>query len=270
MWMFALIGLAIFFPARLICRVNPENAYISQYVWLAYTLALVFIMYWWTRHVKKQIEGVRENRVPVDFPLGVSQFRTVDDSLKRLAKTLEAKDMDRWYQKARQADENLSLIVENSVDPLTGVANRRALEKHLSKTINKEEPVSLVMLDIDHFKKVNDTYGHLVGDEVLRHVAGTVQKAIRPGDFLARYGGEEFTIILCAGMDSAALVAERVRQAIESSRAVTSAGPVKITSSLGVAEYRRGETGKSLKERADAALYKAKQSGRNRVVKGDD
>jgi len=271
MWLLGLIGVVMFLLGKFIYSVKPEYVIYVQYLWLLYTMALVGLICWWSWHIKSQIESLKTDKPINDFPLGLKQFKQLDNSLRYISRMLEAQEMDWWQQKARQADENLGLIKENSTDPLTGVANRRQLDKYLSQVLGKSTPLSLVMLDIDHFKKVNDTYSHQVGDEVLQHFARTVQKAIRPGDFLARYGGEEFTLILCStNIESAAAVAERVRHAIESTTAITSAGQVKITSSQGVAEFRPGDTAKDLRERADAALYRAKENGRNQVVKEVD
>ncbi|OPX94042.1 MAG: Response regulator PleD [Pelotomaculum sp. PtaB.Bin104] len=270
MWLFGIIGLLIFILAKFIYSIKPEHIIFIQYLWLFYTIFLVVITTWWTWHIKRQIESLKTNKTISDFPISLEEFKHVDNSLRYISRKLEAQEMDWWQQKARQADENLGLIKENSTDPLTGVANRRQLEKYLSQVLGKTTPLSLVMLDIDHFKKVNDTYGHQVGDEVLQHFARTVQKAIRPGDFVARYGGEEFTIICRAALDNAVSVAERVRQAVESTPANTSAGEVRITSSQGVAEYKEGDTAKALKERADTALYEAKETGRNRVVVSEE
>lgn len=271
MWIFGLAGVGIFLLGKFIFTVKPEHVLYIQYLWLVYTLALTGLATWWCRHVKAQVECLKTEKPISEFPVGIKEFRQVDNALRYISRKLEAQELDWWAQKARQADENLGLIKENSTDPLTGVANRRQLEKYLSQVLGKTTPLSLVMLDIDHFKKVNDNNGHQAGDEVLQHFARTVQGAIRPSDFLARYGGEEFTLVLRgAGIDAAAAVAERVRRAVEAAPAETSAGQIKITSSLGVAEYRPGDTARSLRERADAALYRAKQAGRNRVVKESD
>ncbi|OPX92841.1 MAG: Response regulator PleD [Pelotomaculum sp. PtaB.Bin104] len=266
MWLFGVVGILIFLMAKFIYSVKPEHIIYIQYLWLLYTIMLVGLTTWWTRHIKNQIESLKTDKPIFDFPIGIREFKHVNNSLLYISRKLEAQEMGWWEQKARQADENLGLIKENSTDPLTGVANRRQLDKYLAQVLGKTMPLSLVMLDIDHFKRVNDTWGHQVGDEVLQHFARTMQKAVRPGDLVARYGGEEFTIICCATLDNAAIVAERVRQAVESTPANTSAGEVRITSSQGVAEYRAGDTAVKLKERADAALYEAKETGRNRVV----
>jgi two-component system, cell cycle response regulator len=158
-------------------------------------------------------------------------------------------------------------------DPLTGLANRRHFRAMQERTIDSVarsgEPALLLMLDIDHFKKVNDTYGHPAGDRVLQMVAQSLAKCVRPMDTLARYGGEEFAVILPNCHTSfGATVAERIRQTVEALRIEISASvTLQVTVSVGGAyapEWIRSTT--SLwTERADLQLYRAKTEGRNRV-----
>jgi diguanylate cyclase (GGDEF)-like protein len=161
-----------------------------------------------------------------------------------------------------------SLGVKATTDPLTGLHNRLKLGSTLSDEILRanryQTPLSLVLFDIDHFKKINDTYGHPVGDQVLIQLARFVPNLIRSTDLLARWGGEEF-LILAPGSDGpmAFQAAEKLRDAIGSSvfQQVRS-----VTCSFGVAQYAPGETAAELIARADAALYRAKTNGRNQVT----
>jgi len=171
---------------------------------------------------------------------------------------------------------NLRLQYLTAIDGLTQIANRRSLDMSLStewqRSQRKQEPLGVVMIDVDHFKLFNDTYGHQAGDECLREVAGTLKDfARRPGDLAARYGGEEFVLILTnATPQQARMVAERVRDkilALGIPNQRSSHG--NVTASLGVASMIPGthHTGpEALLLAADQALYRAKKSGRNRVA----
>jgi diguanylate cyclase (GGDEF)-like protein len=158
-----------------------------------------------------------------------------------------------------------------TTDGLTGLSNRRSLfhlaERSFAAATRYDRPLTALMFDIDHFKRVNDTYGHGVGDEVLREIARRCESGVREVDILGRYGGEEFVALLPeTGLDGAMGVAERLRTSVGGTPIETSAGPIPITISAGVAALG-GECAslKDLLEQADAALYDAKHSGRNRV-----
>ncbi|WP_333870923.1 GGDEF domain-containing protein [Desulforamulus putei] len=169
-------------------------------------------------------------------------------------------------QTARQAGESFRLMISNCTDGLTGVANRKHLDSRLAEMIKSNSVFSVIMLDIDHFKKVNDTYGHQAGDEVLKHFAKTIAKTVRPGDLVARYGGEEFSVVCPSDARNAVKIAERIREAVEATPVQTCAGTIKITASLGVAQRKPDDTADSVIKRADGFLYQAKQEGRNRVI----
>jgi diguanylate cyclase len=159
-------------------------------------------------------------------------------------------------------------------DPLTGLFNRAALVDQLKESIdalgNGMKPPALIMVDIDHFKSVNDTHGHLIGDRVIRFVAQVLQKNIKGKDCAARYGGEEFTVLLPeTAAAGARAVAETIRTAIAQAqlvRADNKAPLGKITVSAGVTVYQSGEDIMDFLNRADEALYKSKNDGRNCVT----
>jgi diguanylate cyclase (GGDEF)-like protein len=168
-----------------------------------------------------------------------------------------------------------SLRRQSVLDPLTGLFNRRhfdaALKRELARARRKNVPVSLVLVDIDHFKRVNDDYGHAVGDAVLRTFAQQLRLGIREGDIACRYGGEEMVLLLpeCAAADAGAR-AEAIRIALA---AITpnpeGDGPQQVTASFGVAAYpAHAQDAEALFWAADKALYRAKQQGRNRVATG--
>jgi diguanylate cyclase (GGDEF)-like protein len=158
-------------------------------------------------------------------------------------------------------------------DSLTGVYNRRTLfelgEKELSRSRRTGSSLSLIILDLDHFKRINDKYGHLGGDAILLRFVEVVRGCLRQSDVLTRYGGEEFCILLPdVGVAGAKVVAERIRSTIEASTFFVGAVPLTVTASVGVAALPTGSaaiTLSSLVQRADQALYIAKRDGRNRV-----
>jgi diguanylate cyclase (GGDEF)-like protein len=152
-----------------------------------------------------------------------------------------------------------------TIDELTGVLNRRGLESALEDFEAQPEGVALVLLDVDHFKQINDRWGHAVGDEVLRRVAAIVAANLRASDVIGRWGGEEF-LVACQGqhIDDAARLAEKLRLSIEQG-SVDARGRFSITASFGVALTPPGASTHRAFKRADAALYRAKSAGRNRV-----
>jgi diguanylate cyclase (GGDEF)-like protein len=157
-----------------------------------------------------------------------------------------------------------------SVDGLTGAFNKRYFEDLLGRTVagrNAESPpLSLVVFDIDHFKKINDTSGHAAGDAVLKQFAQVVRAQIRDHDIFCRIGGEEFAVIMEATvLPAARIAAELVRGAIEMNDFVFEEKRIVVTAILGVAEHEPGETSEAFFKRADARLYEAKNTGRNRV-----
>jgi len=164
------------------------------------------------------------------------------------------------------------LLEMNMRDGLTGVYNRRFLEKRLEEECARHarygRGFSVIMFDIDFFKNVNDTYGHLCGDLILKNISGTIASLIRKTDFLARYGGEEFCCLLPETvLASAALLAERFRTTIAEMKHVYQGMEISVTVSLGVAEMTAGlPSFEALLKKADGALYEAKRAGRNRVV----
>ena len=164
-----------------------------------------------------------------------------------------------------------------ALDPLTGVYNRRfglaRLHEEFGRAVRSNSPLGVLMLDIDHFKSVNDTYGHLVGDRLLTSIAGIVSSILREGDILIRYGGEEFLVVLpAASSEDIRAIGDRVRRAVEESSLVDDTQTIRVTISIGGAAYpnQNVEGEECLVELADEALYSAKQAGRNRAVIADE
>jgi len=155
-------------------------------------------------------------------------------------------------------------------DPLTGLLTRGAFlefyDRELLKARRTETPLSLIMADLDHFKQINDCHGHLAGDDVLREAARRLAATFRRSDAVGRYGGEEFVALAAScGMNDALALAERFRQSITAKPFETSAGPVVVTTSVGVASASGASDPGQLLKAADEALYRAKAAGRNRV-----
>lgn len=175
------------------------------------------------------------------------------------------KRLQRVNDELKQKNERLQAI--SVTDSLTGLFNHRhiieRLQEHVSSSTRYQHDLSVMMLDIDHFKKVNDTYGHPFGDEVLERMSATIRKVIRVVDIAGRYGGEEFLVVMPeTDLQEAVGIGERVRRAME---ALTWQPPITLTVSGGVAAWQPGESASRLISRADALLYEAKKAGRNQV-----
>lgn len=163
----------------------------------------------------------------------------------------------------------LRLYREATHDPLTGLLNRGALRQSMEQFGTQESaaPRSLLVMDLDHFKRINDTHGHTFGDDVLRHFSGTLRRSLRPEDLACRYGGEEFVAVLNTGKQAAIAIAEHIRAQTEASSLINYEGePVKYTVSIGVASLHDGEPFAKAVMRADNRLYEAKKQSRNCVV----
>ncbi|MEJ5252152.1 MAG: GGDEF domain-containing protein [Chthonomonadetes bacterium] len=196
---------------------------------------------------------------PYDFHLLAESFNLMAMQLEQYA--LAQKQQQRELQRRNELLEHLSVT-----DALTQVGNHRAFQEHLHAQINlacrRGLSLCLMLIDVDRFKQLNDTYGHLQGDLVLREVARLITENVRAYDFVARYGGEEFAVILPdTDIETAMVVAERVRQIVEQHPFPKG----RVTVSVGVAQWRAGVDPGKLIQEADDALYRAKRAGRNRV-----
>jgi diguanylate cyclase (GGDEF)-like protein len=191
-------------------------------------------------------------------------FNKMVDRLSRSREEVGA--ANQVLQEQNQLLETLSVT-----DSLTGLFNRKKLDDILADQFARfrrtQRPFSLLMLDIDNFKALNDTYGHLAGDQVLSELAAILQRAVRNIDFVARYGGEEFVVVLVETRSEAALqIAERIRSLVETPRLAATNELISVTVSLGVAESRTADSRpEDVLARADRAMYDAKHAGRNKV-----
>lgn len=224
------------------------------------------------------LAGASARLASVASPEGV---RAIIETLVRSTREVEAnnKALEQRLKASRSEikllQENLDAVrTESLTDPLTSLGNRKFYDQMIAKAVTlagkTESPLSLLVSDIDHFKKFNDTYGHLTGDQVLRLVALALKQNVKGQDYACRYGGEEFAIILPETPLRAALtVAEHIRRSVMTKELIkrsTGENLGRITISLGVATFRPGDTPASLYERADKCLYAAKRNGRNRVI----
>lgn len=160
---------------------------------------------------------------------------------------------------------HVKLLQDSLTDPLTGIANRgrfnQALQDWVRCANQYSVPLSLVLFDFDDFKSVNDTYGHLTGDQVILATVNLVDDAIRRRDLFARWGGEEFTLLFPdTRVDEAVEIVERLRQTIEQNRYIRCG---QVTASFGIVQYRAGESPEAFMDRADRMLYRAKADGKN-------
>jgi diguanylate cyclase (GGDEF)-like protein len=188
--------------------------------------------------------------------------RELEERVRERTKRLRAQN-----KALREAQKRIEALSRR--DSLTGLANRGWLDTVLVLEVERSRrygsQLSVVMVDIDHFKMVNDSFGHLAGDAVLQSTAKALEKSVRLTDLAGRYGGEEFLLILPnTRLDDARVMAERLRGEVEARQVTFREEPVTV--SAGVSEWRSGDDRASLVERADAALYEAKRQGRNRVV----
>ncbi|MFA4015005.1 MAG: hypothetical protein RUDDFDWM_000071 [Candidatus Fervidibacterota bacterium] len=213
--------------------------------------------------------------VPLTSAKGVQGVLLIEDSKRKFTQP-DLRLLEFLTQQAAIALERVRLYEQveklSLTDALTGIANRRHLERHLELELARARrygyQLAAIMLDIDHFKKFNDTYGHLAGDKVLQGLAKLIASEARASDLVGRYGGEEF-LIICAYTDlnGALTLAERIRKSVEEKLLISHNGKeLRVTISAGVAVFPDDATDEvSLIEAADKALYKAKQAGRNRV-----
>lgn len=212
-------------------------------------------------HIRALRDQIRQHRAQESELLARTQAE-----LGNLQATLEnTRQRMAMVEKASQR-----LSQEALSDPLTGAPNKRALNLHLADLLHRPEmqPVCMIVFDIDHFKNINDSYGHQAGDRALKAIAGKAGESLRQNDTLFRYAGDEFVVVLLrTELPDAQAVAERVRAAAESIRFTwKGAHELRITISLGLAQGRANESGEALFDRADQALLLAKRAGRNRVM----
>lgn len=193
--------------------------------------------------------------------------QSLEEQLKSLTKQLQHMEGESQQLKQRLAKERIQALT----DPLTGAPNRLAYEQRIAQEFARwqryKHPLTMVVCDVDHFKKINDTYGHKAGDRALMAIVKTIQFHLRETDFLARVGGEEFVVLLTeTTQGDAESVAEKLRKSVQLSEFVYQGQPVPVTISGGFAQFHPGDTVDEVYQRADRALYRAKHAGRNKFL----
>lgn len=202
----------------------------------------------------------------------VEDIMRVSDAAMRLSADLAQSQRELIVMNRRLSEREAEIHSLSVTDQLTGVGNRRQLDQCLEQAVmtarTEHIPFSLVMIDIDHFKSVNDAFGHAIGDRLLQHLGKTLQEGLRSTDTVCRFGGEEFAIVMpdCE-LDAAGACGEAMRSRIAQLSALEQAP--RVTATFGVAQWCEGDTADSLLQRADDALYQGKTDGRNRVVCAD-
>ena len=214
----------------------------------------------------------------------LQEYKKKEESLYALTESLriEMENRDSTLEALQESESRFKYLASH--DPLTGAMNRRTFMDRAIQELNDAArhkiSCGIIMMDIDHFKKFNDTYGHLAGDDALRHTVRVISSFSRKHDFLGRYGGEEFVFFFSHADKATSLkIAERIRAGLEKRPIYLESGPVSITASLGVALAdlpnnpdldRIGDYLEILIKNADTAMYSAKKAGRNRVVFFED
>lgn len=189
-------------------------------------------------------------------------------NLKEKLKVLDPKVKNNLSVILKQLESNIDLLYElATIDEKTGVYNNKFFktisEMELDKAKRKIGPLSLMILDLDNFKKLNDTYGHLIGDEILKRLAFVLKSNTRKYDIISRFGGEEFVVLLPnTQVKRAKLVCERMRREVQNDRELKK---YSVTFSGGLTEYKEGDSVKKMQLRADKAVYQAKKKGKNRI-----
>lgn len=211
-------------------------------------------------------------RVLRAFDIGVNDYVMAPIEANELKARIRTQLRRKVYADALRENVQASLQAA-VVDTLTGLHNRRYFDSNaaaaLDQAANRGKPFCLMALDIDHFKRINDSYGHEAGDQILKAFASRIRRVVRGRDMICRTGGEEFVIVMPeTSIEIAKKVAERVRRTIEADlfTYAPDTAPIPVTTSVGLADRRLGDTLDSLLKRADTALYQSKQDGRNRVT----
>ena len=263
---FLMLGLAVFSFGMF--RLNTRGfAMLGALILSVYAILIVFLI----QFKSDSINLERELLLWVAFAMTIGQFSVLAGIVNSLRRNVSRKneELARRYVELEAALQRISDMAIR--DELTGVHNRRYLMERIAEESHRctrnGSAFCIGMIDIDLFKRINDTYGHLSGDDVLRSVASIASKTLRETDFFGRYGGEEFVMVLTdTPLEAALITAERVRKKIEQLTFLDIDPTLRVTISIGVAEHDRKTDPAETLRRADEALYRAKGSGRNKCM----
>lgn len=268
-------NLMIAFYVTLICIVSYSiyNLETQSSLFLIYTLmfiALISFIFTYNQVNKKVLQPIyKMNEIIIAYQNGNNSIKKFDSNDDEIGLMIRA-----FFMMKEKLDEEYTQLEKLALtDPLTEILNRRAFfeisEQILKISLRNKKNFSIILLDIDFFKKVNDVYGHLVGDDILKYLVSNVTKEIRESDVFARYGGEEFIIMLPDTDEAGAInLAEKMRESIELNPFTCEKLSIEVTVSIGVAELKDEKLLRDIIHRADEALYTAKENGRNRVEVG--
>lgn len=198
------------------------------------------------------------------------EFQRVLDQILSANRQLQSRLEAAEQKLESQTNQLEGFLTEARTDPLTGLSNRRVFDQRMDEQFAKfkstQQPFTLALLDIDHFKKINDTYGHASGDEVLREVGSRLREISDQCNLIARYGGEEFAVVFNASLAHAATIMDQLRASVAAKPVMAEGKSIRVTFSCGVAQLHTGDRVGNLFRYTDEALYCAKQNGRNMVV----
>ncbi len=225
-------------------------------------------------NIDKHQEQIKKERHTIDIPDIKETLLLILHELEEIKSenTSLSQQLSAYAQEIKNLQNQLvTTKTEAELDYLTGLLNRRRFERALSDIVKdfhtRNYPSSLIIMDIDNFKQINDTYGHSAGDQILKEIALILKTFLRGNNIPARVGGEEFAVLIPGTTTEEAIkIAERIRNIIETRNFTIPQGEIKVTASFGITSTKENDTNQTIYKRADEALYRAKQKGKNKVV----
>lgn len=247
---------------------DETHGHITKYIDIAHRSLTAFVE---SHSDMAQVVDIQEHYLhDTSAQVGV-ECASLVDGISGISKKM-SDELEKARNKINELNNDLQhALAELTIDPLTKVTNRKGLHEDMGKAIvagqQKQLPMVLMMVDADDFKKLNDEYGHLAGDKVLYFLAQSIKSLIRAGDNVYRYGGEEFVIVLNrCDRELAYQIADKIRSKIEHSHLIYGGKTIHMTVSIGVTLHHQNDSFEDIVSRADSALYRAKEEGKNRTI----